>query len=90
MGKFIEIVSKYITDDSDATLQMLDELKVAEDELKDCVTEEDILTAVKAKDDEWRRRYKEAFFKSPEVEITEDETEDGEKLKFEDLFDEVK
>lgn len=90
MGKFIEIVSKYITDDSDATLQMLDELKTAEDELKDCLTEEDILAAVKAKDDEWRKRYKETFLKSPEVETANDETEDEDKVKFEDLFVEVK
>lgn len=90
MGKFIEIVTKYITDDSDSTLQMLEELRQAESELSDVITQEQLDTAVKEKDDEWRKRYRDAFMtKEAEVDI-EDREENEEKMNFEELFSEVK
>lgn len=80
---------------SDEDISFLEDMTDTYDSMSEGFTQSDIDEAVKAKDDEWRKKYTERFFESTaETKITDEsegtlmETDIGETITIEDLYTE--
>ena len=58
--RYLELLNKHIKGDDEETLRELEEL--TDVNIESSFTQTDIDNAVNAKDEEWRKRYRERFF----------------------------